>query len=201
MNEPQRPAGRRERNKQAKRDRIIAAASALFSERAIEDVTTQEIADRADIGTGTLFLYAKTKGELLLLVQNAHYAKALDEGRAKAANAADPLQATVAILRPIVACNRRQIDNGRAYLKEMAFGRDDDPSRGAALDIVAQTEDAIAAELNRAANIDPQDAATIAHVATAITFLSMAGANSSATVDEIAADIHEQLTAVLRHRL
>ena len=40
-------------------------------------------ADRrqADIGTGTLFLYAKTKGELLLLVQNAGYADALLRGQ------------------------------------------------------------------------------------------------------------------------
>ena len=68
------PVGRRERNKQAKLDRIIAAAAELFAERGVEEVTTQQIADRADIGTGTLFLYAKTKGELLLLVQNNHYA-------------------------------------------------------------------------------------------------------------------------------
>ena len=65
------PAGRRERNKQEKLDRITAAASELFAERGVDEVTTQEIADKADIGTGTLFLYAKTKGELLLLVQNS----------------------------------------------------------------------------------------------------------------------------------
>ena len=62
------PVGRRERNKQQKLDRITAAASQLLAEHGIEDVTTQQIADKADIGTGTLFLYAKTKGELLLLV-------------------------------------------------------------------------------------------------------------------------------------
>jgi hypothetical protein len=70
------PLGRRERNKQQKLDRITAAASELFAEHGVEDVTTQQIADKADIGTGTLFLYAKTKGELLLLVQNTHYAEA-----------------------------------------------------------------------------------------------------------------------------
>jgi AcrR family transcriptional regulator len=59
------PLGRRERNKQQKLDRITAAASELFAEYGVEEVTTQQIADKADIGTGTLFLYAKTKGELL----------------------------------------------------------------------------------------------------------------------------------------
>ncbi|KOG37919.1 TetR/AcrR family transcriptional regulator, partial [Streptomyces resistomycificus] len=73
-----RPVGRRERNKQEKLDRIVAAASELFAEHGVVEVTTQQIADQADIGTGTLFLYAKTKGELLLLVQNAKYVEALE---------------------------------------------------------------------------------------------------------------------------
>src|SRR5688572_15883631 len=82
--------GRRERNKQEKLDRITAAARELFAERGVDEVTTQEIADKADIGAGTLFLYAKTKGELLLLVQNSSYADALDEGKAAAESITDP---------------------------------------------------------------------------------------------------------------
>ena len=119
------PVGRRERNKQQKLDRITAAASELFAERGIEDVTTQQIADKADIGTGTLFLYAKSKGELLLLVQNAHYAEALQRGRADAETISDVLDAVMAIVRPIVECNRVQVDNGRTYLREMVFGDPD----------------------------------------------------------------------------
>ena len=76
MSVPSQPVGRRERNKQAKLERIMTAASELFAEHGVDEVTTQQIADKADIGTGTLFLYAKTKGELLLLVQNAQYAAA-----------------------------------------------------------------------------------------------------------------------------
>lgn len=131
--------GRRERNKRAKLDRITAAASELFAVHGVDDVTTQQIAELADVGTGTVFLYAKSKGELLLLVQNAHYAEALEEGRAAAATAPDALEALLAVARPIVACNRVQIDNGRTYLKEMAFGDADEPHHRAALDIVART--------------------------------------------------------------
>jgi len=54
------PVGRRERNKQDKLDRIRAAASELFSLHGVDEVTTQQIADKADIGAGTLFLYAKS---------------------------------------------------------------------------------------------------------------------------------------------
>lgn len=42
-----------ERNKQQKLDRITAAARELFPERGVDEVTTQEIADKADIGAGS----------------------------------------------------------------------------------------------------------------------------------------------------
>jgi AcrR family transcriptional regulator len=99
------PVGRRERNKQAKLERIMTAASELFAEYGVDEVTTQQIADKADIGTGTLFLYAKTKGELLLLVQNAQYAAALERGRAAAGAIPDVLDAVLSIVQPIVECN------------------------------------------------------------------------------------------------
>src|SRR5215207_811417 len=95
------PVGRRERNKQAKLERIIAAASELFAEHGVDEVTTQQIAEKADIGTGTLFLYARTKGELLLLVQNAQYADALERGRAAAETTPGVLDAVTCIVQPI----------------------------------------------------------------------------------------------------
>src|SRR5215218_4611367 len=129
------PLGRRERNKQQKLERIVAAATELFAERGVEDVTTQQIADKADIGTGTLFLYAKTKGELLLMVQNTHYAEALERGRSAAEDVPDVLGAVMTIIQPIVECNRTQVANGRTYLREMAFGDPDEPHHGEALAI------------------------------------------------------------------
>src|SRR5580700_7080331 len=141
------PVGRRERNKQDKLDRITAAASELFAVHGVDEVTTQQVADKADIGTGTLFLYAKTKGELLLLVQNSHYVEALERGRADAEAIPDVLNAVLAIVRPIVECNRVQIDNGRTYLREMVFGDPQDSRHAEALAIVAQTEEAVAAVL------------------------------------------------------
>ncbi len=60
--------GRRERNKQEKLVRIVAAARRLFRERGFAETTTQQIAEAADIGTGTLFLYARSKEDLLVLV-------------------------------------------------------------------------------------------------------------------------------------
>lgn len=192
------PVGRRERNKQQKLDRITAAASELLAEHGIEDVTTQQIADKADIGTGTLFLYAKTKGELLLLVQNAHYAEALQQGRADAETTPDILDAVLAIVRPIVECNRVQVDNGRTYLREMVFGDPAEPRHAEALSIVAQTEEAIAAVLGRHELAREHDAATTARIVTAIMFLSMAATvNAALSIDEIVQDIRTQVGVLL----
>ncbi|MFJ4813883.1 TetR/AcrR family transcriptional regulator [Streptomyces sp. NPDC088801] len=193
-----RPVGRRERNKRDKLDRIVAAASELFAERGVDEVTTQQIADKADIGTGTLFLYAKTKGELLLLVQNAKYAKALEQGRADAETVPGVLDAVLAIVRPIVECNRVQIDNGRTYLREMAFGDPEEPRHGEALAIVAQAEEAIAAVLCRDGRATAGDAATLAHIVSAVMFVSMAASvNIALSVEEIVQDIRRQVDVLL----
>jgi AcrR family transcriptional regulator len=192
------PIGRRERNKQQKLDRITAAASELFAEHGVEDVTTQQIADKADIGTGTLFLYAKTKGELLLLVQNAHYAEALERGRAAAENTPNALDAVMAVVRPIVECNRTQVDNGRTYLREMVFGDPTEPHHSEALSIVAQTEEAIAAVLGTDGMAGTGDAATTARIVSAIMFLSMAASvNAASSTDAIVQDIRTQIRLLI----
>ena len=192
------PVGRRERNKQVKLERITAAARELFTEHGVDDVTTQQIAEKADIGTGTLFLYAKTKGELLLLVQNSGYADALEEGKAAAESIPDALDAVMAIVGPVVECNRVQIDNGRTYLRELVFGDSDEPHHRDALALTIQTEEAIAAVLRRDDRIDPRDASTLAHVVSAIMYLSMTSpVNVASTVDDILQEIRDQVRVLL----
>jgi AcrR family transcriptional regulator len=193
-----RPVGRRERNKQQKLDRITAAARELFAERGVDEVTTQEIADQADIGAGTLFLYAKTKGELLLLVQNSTYAEALAQGRAAAEDIPDVLDAVMEIIRPVVECNRKQIDNGRTYLREIVFGDPEEPHHRDALGLTVQTEQAIADALQRNAQISSGDAATLAHIVSAIMFVSMAATiNIANPVGEIVQEIRNQVRVLL----
>lgn len=175
---PQQP-GRRERNRSAKLARITAAASELFAERGVDDVTTQEIAEAADIGTGTLFLYAKTKGELLLLVQNDSYRHALERGAAAVAVAVDAgasfLDQVLALLTPIVECNRVHVGNGRMYLREMAFGDPTEPQHAEALAIAGRAEQSVVEILLRHPRLDPAGAARLGQVISAIMFVVMAG--------------------------
>lgn len=190
--------GRRERNKQAKLARITAAASELFAEYGVDEVTTQQVADAADIGTGTLFLYAKTKGELLLLVQNTHYADALERGRAAAAGAANALEGVLALVAPVVECNRVQVDNGRTYLREMVFGDPTEPHHAEALSIVAQTEEAVAGILTERTQLAASEASTLARVISAIMFLELAASvNAGSSAQEILASIRTRVAAIL----
>jgi AcrR family transcriptional regulator len=60
--------GLRERSKRERRARIEEAARQVFREKGFEAATTREIATRAGVGTGTLFVYARDKRELLRMV-------------------------------------------------------------------------------------------------------------------------------------
>ncbi|MFK4082467.1 TetR/AcrR family transcriptional regulator [Kribbella sp. NPDC020789] len=193
------PVGRRERNKQEKLDRITAAAEELFAERGVDEVTTQEIADKADIGAGTLFLYAKSKGELLLLVQNSGYAEALADGRSAAERIPGVLEAVMAIVRPVVECNRKQVDNGRTYLREIVFGDPEEPHHRDALALTVQTEEAIAEVIRRDERFSAGDVAALAHIVSAIMFLSMATTiNRTASIDAVVGEIEGQVRVLLR---
>ena len=198
MPESSPPLGRRERNKQAKLDRIIAAADELFFDHGVDDVTTAQIAEKADIGSGTLFLYAKSKGELLLMVQNSSYANSLVRGRTAAEKIPQTLEAVMAILTEVVHCNRKQVENGRTYLREMVFGDPEEPHRRAALELSQQTQEAIAAVLQRDQLIDSSHATTLARVISAIMFLTMASSdNATAGMEEIIQSIRGQVAAIL----
>ncbi len=189
--------GRRERAKQEKLDRIVRAASALFAERGVDDVKTQEIADAADIGTGTLFLYARTKGELLLLVQNAHYEQALRDGRVAAGGEAQVVDAIMALLSPIVACNRVQVDNGRTYLREMLFGDPMEPNRAEARRFVAETQEALSALVHERTGRTHETATEIAHVISAAMFVVLAAADSEIAAAAIVERLRRQVAAVV----
>jgi TetR/AcrR family transcriptional regulator len=194
------PVGRRERNKLDKLERIIAAARELFDTYGVDAVTTQQIADKADIGTGTLFLYAKSKSELFLLVQNSSYVTALEEGTAAAQTISDELAAIIAIIRPVVECNRVHIENGRTYLREIVFGDPEEPHHRDALTLTVKTEHAVAAVLCRDGRVGADDATTLAQAISAVTFISMAVTiNAAKTVDEIIEEIAGRVRVLLRH--
>lgn len=205
MRRGQVPIGRRERAKKDKRERIVTAARELFAEHGISGVTTQQIADRADVAIGTLYRYTSTKAELLIMVQNEKFAAAVTDGLAAANSAVGQgvLEAVTALIRPVAACIREQMENGRTYIHELVFGDPTEPHRRAGLALAARLEDGITGLLTRDGDIDAAEAATLARVVTAIIHLSAAATASPHRGDEaVLADIRDQIhaTQALRHR-
>ncbi|WP_053080281.1 TetR/AcrR family transcriptional regulator [Methylobacterium variabile] len=110
-----RPPGRR-RALVHNRDRevdIVAAARAVFEERGFEGTSVAEIARRARVAEGTLYLYAPTKRDLLARVIGEWYGALIGEIEAALAE----LSGTEARLRWFTA---RQF---RLFAEEAAIGR------------------------------------------------------------------------------
>ena len=113
--------GRREWNKQQKRDRIVAAARALFYAQGYKKTTTQQIARAAKVASGTLFLYAKTKEDLLLMV---FYDEFMAIIHAITVSADDPRpveQQVLALFDTLFDYHARDIELSRELMKVITF--------------------------------------------------------------------------------
>lgn len=182
----------------------MRAAKVLFTHHGINGVTTQQVADEADVAIGTLFLYASTKAELLIMVQNTKFAAAIDDGLTAARAAApstdarhDAVGTAMALLRPVVVCIREHPDNGRTYLHELVFGDPGEAHRAEGLALAARLEAGIASILDRTEpDITPERAALLARVITAIVHITTTASVFSELDDEtILSDIRRQIRA------
>src|SRR5207244_8638735 len=84
---------------QVKRDRILAAATAVFAERDFHQVHVSEVASRAGVGKGTVYLYFPTKDHLHRGALEASLERLADEVE----RAADASASAGETLREIVA--------------------------------------------------------------------------------------------------
>lgn len=66
---PREPKQDRSRRKQ---EQLLAAAEALFAERGYEEVTADDIAERAGYGTGTFYNYFANKMQAFVMVADRH---------------------------------------------------------------------------------------------------------------------------------
>ncbi|WP_458686539.1 TetR/AcrR family transcriptional regulator [Nocardia tengchongensis] len=139
--------GRRQRKMHDKQSRIFEAAATLFAEQGFDRVTTQQISDRADIAAGTLFRYAATKGELLLMVYNEELRTALEDGAGEARAQTDTVAAVSGMLGPLLRAAARRTENTIVYQRELLFGSPTDKYRSEGLALVARLEAMIAERL------------------------------------------------------
>ena len=112
---------RREQNKSDKLQRILRAGRTLCRATPFAAVTTQEIAQAADIAAGTLFLYVTSKEDLLVLVFK-------DEMIAVARRAFGKIDRSLPVAGQLLICFRRMrsyhardVALARVLLKELTI--------------------------------------------------------------------------------
>jgi len=115
--------GRRERGKRAKLARIKRAARVLFSRRGFDATTTRAIAAAADIGAGTLFLYAGSKEDLLVMIFREEVGAAVD-GAVATIPAVPLLDQIMHIFGAMIAHHGENPALARIFVKELPFVED-----------------------------------------------------------------------------
>ena len=116
-----RKLGLRERNKLDKIQRIRRAALEMFESNGYEATTTREIAERADVAIGTLFLYADGKHDLLFLIFNDDLDRLAEQAFA-AINGSDSLtEQVLQIFAPQYRLFLTRAPLAKAMLREMVF--------------------------------------------------------------------------------
>lgn len=181
---------RRERNMADKSRRILSAAADLFDEHGYAGVTTQQIADSADVAAGTVFRYADTKAELLLAVFNARIEAAIDEGARAAGPLADALDAVAALLTPLVRLAARAPRDTAIYQRELMFGENEAGRyRLDGLRVIDDLETRIAAIIAPQAGRDAARIAARSIFAATHIFLVQPGLGLDRDADELRAQI------------
>src|SRR6202167_4537765 len=115
--------GRIERSKRDKLERIKRAARKLFGRKGFEATTTREIAAAGDIGAGTLFVYAGTKEDLLVLIFREEIGRVVTD--AFAMMPARPLLDQVLhLFGAMIALHERDRGLARVFVRELPFVED-----------------------------------------------------------------------------
>src|SRR6476646_1435773 len=83
---------RRDQAPGPKRDAILRAAIDVFAERGYFNAQVADVARSAGVGAGTVYLYFRSKDDLLISIFERGMKEALAEGRDLASRVRDPRQ-------------------------------------------------------------------------------------------------------------
>src|SRR5215510_12980938 len=114
-------SGLRERNKLDKLRRIKDAAAELFILKGYDETTIREVAARADVGLGTVFVYATTKRDLLFLTVNEDLEAVVTQAAAAKHTDRSMLDGLLSIFQRYYEYFAREPALSRLCLREMAF--------------------------------------------------------------------------------
>ncbi|MDU0968256.1 MAG: helix-turn-helix domain-containing protein [Actinomycetaceae bacterium] len=119
------PTGRRERAKAEKRARISAAISELLATRGYVGMTTADVSRLAKVSEGTVFQYAASKPEMLMMATAQRWRPYVEVDVDQIVRECPrPLDAIVAILDPIIEDSLASPDTTVFIAREILFGTD-----------------------------------------------------------------------------
>jgi AcrR family transcriptional regulator len=113
-------SGLREKNKERKRQIIQRATLDILLEKGFDRATTREIAERAGVAKGTIFLYAHDKVDLCLMCINDDIDKLTDAAFNDLDETLPLLDQVVAFFRPRYEFWARHPELSRAATREMS---------------------------------------------------------------------------------
>jgi AcrR family transcriptional regulator len=105
---------------QNKRAKIVRAAQTLFRGQGFDATTMSQIATRAKVATGTLFLYADSKRDLLFMSMNAGF-KAASSKAFQVPVADDLIEQLLAFFRPFYEFYDSDRSIASTLLREILF--------------------------------------------------------------------------------
>jgi AcrR family transcriptional regulator len=117
----ERAIGRRELNKAEKLNRIKKAARELFISKGFDETTIREIAAVAEVGLGTVFVYAENKRDLLFLISNDGLEEAARKAQASIGETTPLIENLLSAFHPLYQFFARQPALSRLVLREMTF--------------------------------------------------------------------------------
>jgi TetR/AcrR family fatty acid metabolism transcriptional regulator len=97
--DPSRPAARPSAAKADKHDAILRAATRVFARHGFFTAQVADVAREAGVAAGTVYLYFRSKDDLLASIFERTMRTAIDEGRAALSGLTDPLSRLTAIAR------------------------------------------------------------------------------------------------------
>lgn len=124
MNQDTPPLGRRQRNKTEKRKRIARAARDLFHEQGFDRTTTAQIARRAGVAEGTVFLYVTRKEDLLILAFTDEMAEVVNAAASTLSQATGFVAQMLSFFSALLTYHVADPLLARAFLREVGFLRE-----------------------------------------------------------------------------
>jgi AcrR family transcriptional regulator len=102
------------------RARLLDAAVVAFAERGFHGSTTRDITSIAGVSTGAIYVYHRSKEELLYQISRAGHLDTLERVRTAIASAQDPAEQLIAVMREFTIHHARAHTVARIINYELA---------------------------------------------------------------------------------